>query len=73
MAFFIFFIFFLEIHEENTLLKEKFAVLETEKNQVTTEKQQFKLQVDNICTILTAETKEKDKFKQELDVLKAQV
>ena len=61
------------MHEENTQLKEKFAVMETEKNQVTTEKQQFKLQVDNICTILTSETKEKDRLKQELELLKAQV
>jgi len=61
------------MHDENAQIKEKFAALETEKAQILTEKQQFKLQVDNVCSILTSETKEKEKFKQELEFLKSQV
>lgn len=60
---------FLEIIEENHLLKDKNVALETEKTQLSTEKQHFKLQVDNICNILTSETKEKEHYKQELEAL----
>lgn len=48
-------------------MKEKLGVLETEKSQILTEKMQFKLQVDNICNILTSETLLKEKFKLELE------
>ena len=63
----------LEINEENSSIKEKLGGLEIEKNQALSEKQQFKLQVDSICNILTAESKEKEKYKIELEALKTQV
>lgn len=60
------------MHEENLANKEKFAQFEIEKNQINSEKQLLKSQLEHFYSVVEQESKEKEKLKTEIENFKGE-